>query len=386
MAGSRGRHGVPVNDRGFGRSSALLETIANADAGSPLAWLVSKPFRFDFFQAVRLISLAATERRASPGRVPVPEPPAQLPYEEHIRFRTHVGHAFPASAVSSFEMPTSRVAESDGAPVPEMTVSFLGLAGTGGVLPWHYTQLLIDQAKEKDFGLRDFLDLFNHRLIAHFYRAWEKCHFYVGYESSRRSGAKEPDRFTQMLFSLAGMGTAGLRARQAISDEIFLYFAGHFSRRRRPAEALQRIVGDVFRVPTEIRQFQGQWMYLRPADQTRLRPGGNNQLGVSALAGRRVWGIENKIRVRLGALSYENFQSFLPGGSRFVALAQVIRSFAGPMLDFDVQLVIAKDEVRRSQLKASGGVRLGLDAWVFSHAPTHDLEDAVFACEGMPSY
>ena len=59
----------------------------------------------------------------------------------------------------------------------------MGLAGTGGILPSHYTQLLIDRVREKDFGLRDFLDLFNHRLIAQFYRAWEKCHFYVGYES-----------------------------------------------------------------------------------------------------------------------------------------------------------------------------------------------------------
>ena len=40
--------------------------------------------------------------------------------------------------------------------VPEMTVTFLGLAGTGGILPGHYTQLLIDRVREKDFGLRDF--------------------------------------------------------------------------------------------------------------------------------------------------------------------------------------------------------------------------------------
>src|SRR5262245_44517648 len=102
MARPRGRHGVSVSDPGSGRSSALLETIANADVASPLAWLARHPFGFDFFQAVRLISLAASERRGSPDQVPVADLPAQLPYEEHIRFRTHVGHAFPASAVSSF--------------------------------------------------------------------------------------------------------------------------------------------------------------------------------------------------------------------------------------------------------------------------------------------
>ena len=76
--------------------------IASAAAASPLGELVREPFRFDFFQAVRLIALAATE--PSESRMPDASAcaPAQLPYEEHIRFRAHVGHAFPASAVCSF--------------------------------------------------------------------------------------------------------------------------------------------------------------------------------------------------------------------------------------------------------------------------------------------
>jgi type VI secretion system protein ImpH len=275
--------------------------------------------------------------------------------------------------------------ETDGTPVPEMTVTFLGVAGTGGILPWHYTQSLIDLAREKDFGLRDFLDLFNHRLIANFYRAWKKCHFYVGYELSRRSSAKSADSFTQILFSLAGMGTGGLRDRQAVSDEMFLYYSGYFARRPRPAVALEQIVTEVFHVPVHIQQFQGQWMYLRRQDQTQLRPGGNNLLGVSAIAGRRTWGIENKIRLRVGPLSHDDFQTFLPGGSEFVSLAQIVRSFAGPAFDFDLQLVISKDEVPPCQLNRAGGVRLGWNAWMFSKRPTRNLEDAVFACEGLPS-
>jgi type VI secretion system protein ImpH len=370
MAGPSGRDGVPVTD---GRT------------GSPLTQLWLEPFQFEFFQAVRLIALAETDpsiRAAEPVMRTT-----QLPYEEHIRFRAHVGHAFPASAISSFAQRLPTEAEPDGTPVPEMTVTFMGLAGTSGVLPPHYTQLLIDRAREKDFGLQDFLDLFNHRSIAQFYRAWEKCHFYVGYESSRRGdGTKKHDRFTQMLLSLVGMGTAGLQGRQAISDEILLYYAGHFSHRPRSAVALEQIVSDAFDVPTEIRQFQGQWMYLRPADQTRLRLGWNNQLGVSAIAGKRVWGIENKVRVRLGALSYEEFQRFMPGGTGYVSLGQIVRSFVGPAFDFDLAVVLSRDEIPRCQLSLSAGMRLGWNTWVFRDAPTGDVGDAVFPCEGMPSH
>ncbi len=267
-----------------------------------------------------------------------------------------------------------------------MTVTFLSLAGTSGVLPWHYTQLLIDRMREKDFGLRDFLDLFNHRLLAQFYRAWEKCHFYVGYESSRRGRATEPDRFTQMLFSLVGMGTSGLRGRQTISDEVLLYYAGHFSHRPRSAVALEQIVADMFHVPTEIRQFQGQWMYLRREDQTQLRAGGSNQLGVSAIAGPRIWGIENKIRVRLRVFRYDNFQKFMPTGSAYVSLGHIVRSFVGPSFDFDLQIVLSKEAVPRCQLTASGGVQLGWNTWLFSGAASRDVDDAVFACEGMPCH
>jgi type VI secretion system ImpH/TssG family protein len=273
VAGASGRHGVPVNAPVIASETQIGRTLAAARPDSPLAQLVRQPFRFEFFQAVRLIALAA-------GRMETTSPHLQselqvaagrLPYEEHIRFRSHVGHAFPASAISSF-VTSSAAAKTDGS-VPEMVVTFLGLAGTGGVLPEHYTQMLIDRVREKDFGLRDFWDLFNHRLISYFYRGWEKCHFYVGYEQARRTGNEARDHFTRMLYSLVGLGTAGLQARHALPDEVLLYYAGHFSHRPRSAVALQQVVADCFHVRTEVQQFRGQWMILRRPDRTRLTAG-----------------------------------------------------------------------------------------------------------------
>ena len=105
----------------------------------------------------------------------------------------------------------------------------MGLTGPSGVLPEHYTRLLIERLRAKDYTLRDFLDLFNHRVISLFYRAWEKYRFQFVYEQVKLGavGDETEDFFTKCLYCLVGMGTGGLRGRQKIDDETFLYYGGH---------------------------------------------------------------------------------------------------------------------------------------------------------------
>src|SRR5262245_28153740 len=91
--------------------------------------LFRHPYQFDFFQAVRLLM------RIYPDRSPVGLD--ALPANETVRFRSHVSMEFPASQIQSMEL-----LESESAP-PGMTVAFMGLTGPIGVLPWHYTELLI---------------------------------------------------------------------------------------------------------------------------------------------------------------------------------------------------------------------------------------------------
>ncbi len=371
-----------MNEVRRSQPASASHAFASAEPESPLAELLRQPYRFDFFEAVRLVTMAAAEM-ASKTADAADATPLLSAYEEHLRFRTHVAHGFPASAIAGVAAPRPVVppAPSETA-VPEMTVTFLGLAGTGGVLPWHYTQLLIDQVREKEFGLRDFFDIFNHRSIAHFYRAWEKTHFFVGYESARRAHAGQPDRFTRMLFSLVGFGTPGLRGRQGISDDALLYCSGHLSHRPRSVVALARIVRELFQVPTEIRQFHGQWMYLERDDRTRLRHGANNALGGTAIAGARVWGIENRFRVRVTISNRDRFEHFMPGGAAYVALREIVRTFVGPSFDFDLQVVLVKEAVPPCRLSARENPRLGWNAWLFSGPVTRDMEDAVFQCAG----
>jgi type VI secretion system protein ImpH len=182
-----------------------------------------------------------------------------------------------------------------------------------------------------------------------------------------------------------------LRGRLEVADEAFLYYGGHFAHFPRNAISLERMVADYFGLATEVLQFHGQWLYLSDDDQTRMpspqqREGQNNRLGHGALIGDRVWGVENKFRVRLGPLTYAQFRRFLPDGDQLVLLGQLVRTYVGPDFDFDAQLVLRKAEVPRCRLASrdAGGSRLGWDMWLYNEAPDHDVDEAVFVSEGLP--
>jgi type VI secretion system protein ImpH len=356
--------------------------------------LYDEAFVFDFFQAVRLL------QRLAPGRARVGHtgPPAN----EVVRFRALPSLTFPASTVHEV------LPRGGGRTVPAMTVTFLGLTGPSGVLPRHYTELIMrlerERKGEERRAFREWLDLFNHRVLALFYRAWEKYRFWLAYERGEPD-QPEPDHFTTALYSLVGFGTGGLRGRlrvsavelgrererrlAAVEDLTLLHYAGLLAQRKRNASALEALLSDYFGVPARVEQFVGQWLALEPGSQTRLGvPDGNNDLGLNTLAGERVHDIEGKIRVRLGPLDYRRFLDFLPDRSpapehkAFFLLVHLVRLYVGPTLDFDVQLVLRADAVPECQLSDEApGPRLGWNTWLQSQQPGRDAHDALFAAD-----
>jgi type VI secretion system protein ImpH len=207
-----------------------------------------------------------------------------------------------------------------------------------------------------------------------------------------RAGAeRREDAFTRSLFSLVGLGTSAVRRRLEAPDELFLYYAGLFSHHPRNPLSLERMLGEMFGLPVVVRQFQGQWLGLEPPEQTAMpnarRPEGlNARLGATTIAGERIWSVESKFRVRLGPLSYDAFQKLMPGSRMFTRLGQVVRTYAGPELDFDAQLILRKDEVPFCQLERAGlGARLGWNTWACSVTRAEDAEEPVFVTDGWPS-
>ena len=127
----------------------------------------------------------------------------------------------------------------------------------------------------------------------------------------------ERDLFSRHLLSLLGLGTDGLRDRQAVPDDTLIYYAGLLAQRPRSAQALQQILADYFEVPVKIEQFAGGWYRLDRETQCRLAEGNSEseELGFGAVVGDEVWNQQSKVRIVLGPLTLERYADFLPDGA-----------------------------------------------------------------------
>lgn len=360
------------------------------ESASVVDRLKEESYRFEFFQAVRLLEQIARHPEPSAH-----EPKAQPvgwdgpPEQEVVRFRAHPSLRFPAGSISQFGAAKQSTHKADGAAPPEMTVSFLGLTGPSGVLPRHYTTMLIRRITLKDFGLRDYFDLFHHRLISLFYRAWAKYRFPINYEQKDEDKTSQSkDLFSHCLFSLIGMGTDHLLGRMQASDETLLYFAGHYAHQPRNAVALEDLLADYLELPVVVTQLQGQWLYLSPEDCSRMPSsdypeGQNNVLGLNLVAGDRVWDVQSKFRIRVGPLSYGDFCRLMPTGTALRQVFELTRLYVGPEFDFDLQPVLRREEVPdfRLALDEVSGARLGWNTWVRQFDLGRDPEDALFSLD-----
>lgn len=343
--------------------SAHAESAPEPAAGEPGAIvrleLERRAAEFEFFQLVRLLQLI--ER----GRSPVGR--GADPAGEAVRFGVHPSLAFPAGEIHSLEW-------RPGGP-PKLRIQFFGLIGPLGVLPTWYTQYVLARVRARDTTLRDFLDLFHHRILSLFYRAWERYRFAVPYERG------EPESFTQHLFELIGLGTPGLRGRQAIEDQSLLFYAGLWAQQPHSAGAFEQILADYFDVPARVEPFAGAWRSLDPGSWSLLDEGQdtNRQLGVGVILGDEVWDAQSVLLVRLGPLTMEQYCAFLPTGSAYAPLWAIARLFCGDDVDVEVRLILRRDETPRCGLGVAEEAerQLGWTTWLLTRAPDRDPDDTV---------
>ncbi|MFH1146590.1 MAG: type VI secretion system baseplate subunit TssG [Pseudomonadota bacterium] len=301
-------------------------------------------YGFSFFSAVHLLE------RLFPEKKPLGE--TLTPAEEVVRFAAKTGFAFPPSDISKLE-------HADRQKPVEMEVAFMGLIGPSGVLPHWYNELALERAREKDFSLTAFFDIFHHRLISLFYLAWKKHQFVMGY----RPGAG--DRFSNYLLALIGLATPGLAGATGLPAEALVFYSGLLSRPVASAPAIEAAVGYLSGSKVEIEQFVERLIPLSPEDRTQLGLS-NAGLGVDAVCGESVWENQSKFRIIMGPMDYKHFQCLMPTGKLLPAIFSAVRYMVGIESEFEIRLVLQREDIPGCTLGAPGpdSPRLGWSTWL----------------------
>jgi type VI secretion system protein ImpH len=338
--------------------------------------LVQHPYQFSFKQAVRVIERSNNYNDMVEMSAIQSVGCFMPPQSECIRFTTRQSLSFPSSEISSIEPLYQNNKENN---QWRMELNFIGLTGSNGVLPYHYTETVLKRMKLKDRTVAEFFNLFNHRAASLFFQSSSKYFAPLEYERSRlpnntskaNKAKSKTDNFTQMLLSLVGLGTGNLTNRLYTSDESVLRYAGLLSSSVRTATGLKQILESHFCLPVEIKEFVGQWQPLIDDVRTKLPYGGssgqNNQLGKTVMLGKSGFFAQGKINIILGPLTAEQLHKFTPQTPYIKALDEFVRLYLGFEHDYSFILRTLKKELpTQASLSGQDKTILGWTSWLSS--------------------
>ncbi|MEO5987455.1 MAG: type VI secretion system baseplate subunit TssG [Candidatus Eisenbacteria bacterium] len=316
--------------------------------------LTLAPYSFHLYVAMRKLEAAFPDKPRF-GR-------SQRLKDDPVRFGQEPSLAFAPSTLASFQPPTATRP-------PRLDTFFFGLFGPNGPLPLHLTEYARDRERNsRDLTLRRFADLFHHRMLQLFYRAWADAQPTVQYDRPM------DDRFGRYVGSLCGYGLDTLRDRDTLPDHARLHWAGLLAGPTRSAEGLERLLAGFFRMPVRVETFAGHWIHLPEPMLSRLG-GAQCALGSSATLGTAVWDVAGKFRLVFGPCGYADFSRLLPGTSSLERLKSVVRSWVGDAMWWDVNVILKQAEVPGTKLDARSG--LGWNTWLLSGAAKHDAADYI---------
>lgn len=333
--------------------------MANPDRTSAYAvelfeTLRREPYAFHFFQALRRLECLYRDRPRLGKSVRLADDPVRLAQEPSLAFAPATLAAFDPGGEGRS---------------PRLSEYFLGLFGPQGPLPLHLTEYARDRLRNHgDRTFARFGDIFHHRMLCLFYRAWADAQPTVSFDRP------ETDRFNVYIGAPFGLGMPSLWNRDAAPDLAKFHYAGRLVGQTRNPEGLEAILADFFSLPVKIETFVGHWLPLSEASRCRLGESpSTGLLGMTAVIGERVWDCQYKFRIALGPMALEEFQRFLPGSDSLRRLVAWVRNYIGDELLWDVNLILKREEV--PPLKLGEGTQLGWTTWLTTQPLDRDADD-----------
>jgi type VI secretion system protein ImpH len=327
-------HGNTQTIMKAGHDGRNLETAMNF-----LRKLKAEPWRFDYFALLRHLE------RTFKDQPRIGDSAAAR--EEFVRFGQDPFMEFPASNVARVDHDEEKTLK--------VFVRHLGLLGPQGALPLATTEEAYHYALAGDDAFPRFLDLFNHRFIQLFFRAWADSRPIAQHDRP------DADRFVAYLGSAIGIGSRPYHNLDSVPDSAKLGFAGLLGAQAKSASRLAAAVRGIFEVKAEVEEFVGSRLVIEASEWTVLGRG-YNVLGEDALLGRSIFSVQDKIRIRIFSQNLAQYIRFLPTGDLCEPLADMVFFYNGEQLDYDVELAIPAGAAEPIRLGRFG--QLGWTTWM----------------------
>ena len=318
--------------------------------------LESSALELDFFQVLRRLECLHPTQPGF-GR-------SARPADDPIRLGQEPSQHFAPTMLASYTRASERFPA-------KLRGYFLGLFGPHGPLPLHLTEYAQQRKlNAHDPTFADFADVFHHRMLSLLYRAWAASRPTVAFDRPVN------DRFRTYVGSVFGLALPSLRDGDELPDNTKLHFAGVLGMQSRPAEGLQILLQGFFALPARVEEFHGGWMGLPVPSRLRLAESEETgTLGQSAVIGRSVWGCQQRFRIVVGPLGFADFRRLLPRRDSIGRLTAIVRNYVGDEWEWDVQLVLKKDELPSMRLGQEG--ELGWSSWLAKAERARDADEVV---------
>ncbi len=243
--------------------------------------------------------------------------------------------------------------------------SYWGMFGINGPLPSHLTEYAIERNyRLKDKTLAEFLDVFHHRFISLFYRAWADAEPTVSHDRP------EQDTFKRMINAFSGDVGAGQDSFNQYQN-IHQYLSGLFSQKNRSSQTLRQLLSESLHLDVAIEEFQGRWCTIEPSEQTRLGRA-NATLGVDSIAGGRTYQRSFSFAINIGPVNYDQYIGLLNNKQRIKNIIKLTQKAVGQEYEFSINILLKAYQTKPCQL---GAAQLGINSWCqnkSSHLAQHD--------------
>ena len=236
--------------------------------------------------------------------------------ESIFRFFSNPKINFPAGDIEQVA-----IQDEEGKRIFQIITNFLGLQGASGPLPGSILDEIAESSYDNESIQAQYLDFFNHHLLAIFHQIWRKYKYYIRFKPDFS------DNYSRNILNILGLSKDFIGFSHLNWNKIFYYIGIIQSGIRTP-----QILADIIR-----HYFDLDDVFIEEHVR-QLVEVENMMLGNNFISGDKVESFSNKFRVNIDNLTISEFYQFLPNTEKYKHLQELIRFLLKDPLPYDISL------------------------------------------------